>query len=92
MKLTVDYSERQEDILTVESAKYLDEYRLEISFSDGRKKIVDFLPFLSKSSHPEIKKYLDLGLFRSFQIIEGNINWNDFDLIFPISCLRAAKL
>lgn len=92
MKVVVDYSEKMEDVLNVESAKQLADYRLEILFSDGLKKTVDFQPFLEKSSHPEIKKYLDLGLFKNFKIIEGNINWNDFDMIFPISSLRIGKL
>ena len=40
--------------------------------------------FLSKSFHPSISKYLDENLFRNFEIKDGNLNWNDYDLIFPV--------
>lgn len=92
MKFTVDYSEKKENALNIESAKHLTDYRIEIIFTDGLKKTVNFLPFLEKSSHPEIKKYLDSRLFKRFQIVEGNLSWNDFDLIFPISSLRSGNL
>jgi hypothetical protein len=36
------------------------------------------------SVHPSVRKYLDEDQFSKFQIIDGNLNWNDYDLIFPI--------
>jgi len=66
------------------SANYIGDYAIKICFSDETEKLVDFKPFLCKSLHPSISKYLDESLFKQFKISEGNLNWNDYDLIFPI--------
>jgi hypothetical protein len=88
----VSYSEDIQEELKVDSVQYCGEFKLNIIFNDGIEKRIDFLPFLEKSAHPEIKKYLDEKLFKDFQLTEGNINWNDFDLIFPISSLRKGEI
>jgi len=64
--------------------KYVDGYKLALTFDDGKEVTADFKLFLEASSHPEIKKYLDLKLFKSFKVIDGDLDWNDFDLVFPI--------
>jgi hypothetical protein len=69
------------------SAKHIYNYKIEIKFSDGNLQIIDFQEFLESSYQPAIKKYLDLDNFKQFKIIEGNLNWNDYDMIFPISDL-----
>lgn len=86
MRILIDYRELESgfDQLKIDSAKYLSDYVIRIKFSDGVDKIVDFKPFLSKSLHPSIKKYLDEEKFSSFSVADGNLNWNDYDLIFPI--------
>jgi hypothetical protein len=68
----------------IELAKYIGDYAIRITFNDGNEKLVDFKPFLTKSLHPSISKYLDESLFKQFEIVNGNLNWNDYDLIFPI--------
>ncbi len=73
--------------INIVSASYLDDHKIELVFDDGKKNIVDFKDFLSKSKHPEIKKYLKKEFFRKFKIDNGNLNWNNYDLIFPISDL-----
>lgn len=70
--------------LKIIRAKYVDNYKIEIEFDDGKVNIVNFEGFLKSSSNPEIKKYLDKELFKNFSIVEGDLDWNDFDLIFPI--------
>ena len=94
MKITVDYNESKSDFkeLKIDSAKYLSDYVIRIKFNDGNEKIVDFKPFLSKSVHPAIKKYLDENKFSNFSLINGNLNWNDYDLIFPLSDLYSGKI
>ena len=85
MKITHDNNESQsEDIIEVISANYIGEYVVRVSFNDGSEKLVDFKQFLFKSLHPSISKYLDESLFEKFKITDGNLNWNDYDLIFPI--------
>jgi hypothetical protein len=94
MRIIVDYkdSETEFDQLKIDSAKYLSDYAIRIKFNDGNEKLVDFKPFLSRSLHPSIKKYLDENKFSNFSLTDGNLNWNDYDLIFPISDLYKGKL
>ncbi len=93
MRILIDYKEEKDfDTLKIHSAKYLSDYAIRIRFSDGIDKVVDFKPFLSKSIHPSIKKYLDEKKFSNFNLIDGNLNWNDYDLIFPIWDLYNGKL
>ncbi len=80
------------DKLKIDSAKYLSDYAIRIRFNDGNERLVDFKPFLSKSLHPSIKKYLDESKFASFSLIDGNLNWNDSDLFFPIYDLYKGQI
>jgi|ERR1017187_476334 hypothetical protein len=73
--------------LQVNKVKHLENYKLLISFSDGKNSTVDFYTFLSASRHPEIRKYIDINLFLDFKIRDGNLEWNDYDMIFPIEDL-----
>jgi hypothetical protein len=85
MKIIQDYSiNKTTDVIEVESANYIGDFAIRILFSDGNEKLVDFKPFILKSLHPSISKYLNENLFKKFEIINGNLNWNDYDLIFPI--------
>jgi len=94
MKITIEYkdSESKLNSLKIDSAKYLSDYAIRIKFSDGNEKLVDFKPFLSKSLHPSIKKYLDENKFSQFSLTDGNLNWNDYELIFPISDLYNGQI
>ena len=73
--------------LSVIKARYLSDYKIEVLFNDNTKKTVDVGSFLKKANHPAIKKYLDMEKFKKFDIVYGNINWNDYDMIFPIENL-----
>jgi hypothetical protein len=68
----------------ITSANYIGDFDVRILFNDGTEKLADFKPFLLKSLQPSISKYLNEDLFKKFEIINGNLNWNDYDLIFPI--------
>lgn len=94
MRIIVDYrdSVSGESQLRIDSAKYLSDFAIRIKFSDGKEKLIDFKPFLTKSLHPSIKKYLDEKRFSSFSLTAGNLNWNDYDLIFPILDLYNGKI
>lgn len=72
-----------EKIIYITNAKYLDGYKLQIEFNDGVTKRVDFEDFLKRSKHPDIRKYLDIAEFRNYSIVEGNLDWNDYELCFP---------
>jgi hypothetical protein len=92
MKISVNYKKTDNTILKVDSAQYLTDFAITIKFSDGTERLVDFKPFLSKSIHPSIKKYADKNYFTNFKIIDGNLNWNDYDLIFPVWDLYNGKI
>jgi hypothetical protein len=92
MKITIDYNQPEEKTLAINSAKYVGDYAIRIEFNDGNEKLVDFKPFLTKSLHPSIKKYINEALFANFQIIDGNLNWNDYDMIFPVWDLYNGKV
>lgn len=94
MRIIVEYNESESGTsqLKIDSAKYLSDYAIRIKFNDGNERLIDFKPFLSKSLHPSIKKYLDENKFSEFSLTNGNLNWNDYDLIFPISDLYEGKI
>ncbi|WP_282039422.1 DUF2442 domain-containing protein [Saccharicrinis aurantiacus] len=94
MRISVEYSKPQSQFseLRINSAKYLADYVIRISFNDGTRRVVDFKPFLIKALHPSMKKYLDESNFAQFSILDGNLNWNDYDLIFPISDLYNGEI
>ena len=78
----------QTDLIEINSAVYMGGYTVQIVFNDGSSKCVDFKPFLENASHPSIKEYLNESKFQQFIILDGNLNWNDYDLIFPIADLH----
>ncbi len=94
MKILVDYTEEEKVFkpLKINAAKYLSDYVIRLKFNDGIEKIIDFKPFLTKSIHPSVKKYLDEKQFANFEIINGNLNWNDYDMIFPLEDLYMGKI
>ena len=87
MKITEDYSTDKHELIEVSEAKYAGDYTVQISFSDGFNRLVDFKPFLERSMHPQIHGYMDKAKFKAFKIVDGNINWNDYELIFSIEDL-----
>lgn len=84
MRIVEEYNEVQADVIEVKSAVFIGDFAIRIFFNDGVNKLVDFKSFLESSSHPSIRKYLDETKFKQFLILDGNLNWNDYDLIFPI--------
>lgn len=87
MKITEEYIDSPAEHIEIISAKYIGDYVIRLFFSDGFNRIVDLKPFLESSSHPSIRKYLDEIKFKEFEIIDGNLNWNDYDMIFPLEDL-----
>jgi hypothetical protein len=92
MKIVEEYSSDYSDLISIKSADYIGDFAIQISFSDGVNRIVDFKSFLETSYHPSIRKYFDENKFKEFEIIDGNLNWNDYDLIFPIYDLYKGKI
>ena len=76
-----------EQVIIVEKAKQIGEYRLELKFNDNTRQVIDFFPFLSSSLNPLIRKYLDAKEFSKFMVDGGDLEWNDYDLCFSIADL-----
>jgi hypothetical protein len=92
MKIVVEYDQHIEEQFELKEAEFSGYYKINLIFSDGTKQLVDFGPFLEKSQHPSIRKYLELNRFRTFKVVDGNLNWNDYDLIFPIADLYEGRI
>ena len=71
----------------VRDVRHVRAYRLRIEFTDGKTTEVDFGPFLRSAAHPGIRRYLQPRRFKQFTITGGVLQWNDFDLIFPMADL-----
>ena len=74
-------------IITIKKIKYIEKFKIEISFSDGKIKIIDFADFILNSKKPDIKKYQKPAQFKKFNFKNGELMWGDFEMIFPISDL-----
>lgn len=92
MKIAEEYTGYNVDCIEIKSGRYIGDFAVRIYFSDGVNKLVDFKPFLESSLHPAIRKYLDESLFTGYEIIDGNLNWNDYDMIFPLEDLYKGKI
>jgi len=76
-----------EQVIFVEKVNYTGGFKLELEFNDKTSQIIDFYPFLSGSRNPLIRKYLSPDEFVKFEIDDGDLEWNDYDLCFPVADL-----
>lgn len=67
------------------SAKYLHEYKIEITFSDGKVNTFDYRKLVQRD-HEEAFPYRDIENFKNFQIVnKTEIAWGDnWDLLLPL--------
>ena len=77
---------------TIKKAEYAGDYKLTLLFSDNEKQCVDFYPFLSSSLNPLIRKYLEIEQFSKFNVDNGDLEWNDYDLCFPVADLYENRI
>lgn len=73
--------------LSVKSASHKIGHILDIEFNDGHRECVDFATFIFTSGHPDYDKYKSVDEFLKFKIIDGNLNWDDYTMIFPVEDL-----
>ncbi|MFV1976827.1 MAG: DUF2442 domain-containing protein [Candidatus Scalindua sp.] len=76
-----------EQVITILSAEYMGEYKIKLSFDDNTIQLIDFFSFIDSSLNPLIRKYLDKQEFKKFKIDNGDLEWNDYDLCFPVADL-----
>ncbi|HIP76166.1 MAG TPA: DUF2442 domain-containing protein [Psychromonas hadalis] len=70
--------------LSINNVTYLHDYILNLVFSDGKNINVNFKDFIHSSPHPDIQKYKNIEEFKNFQLDYGDLEWNDYELAFPI--------
>lgn len=70
--------------LEVTTAKYVSDYKLLLTFSDGVVRLVDFGPFLEAALNPDTADYRDLKKFKRFHLQDGDLMWGDYQMIFPV--------
>ena len=70
--------------LKVISTKHHANHQLEIHFNDGHISIVDFAPFIFSVNHPDYEIYKQPAHFLNYKIVDGNLQWGDYTMIFPI--------
>jgi hypothetical protein len=63
-------------MLSVTDANYVDGYRIELTFSDGRKGCVDLGEYLRDTKILPFKQLLDLAVFKAFKV-ERTLVWTD---------------
>ena len=79
------------DMIRVVEAVYLKELVLQVLFSDGQCRTIDFRSFFERHPHPQYNKYQKVSEFRKFTLRNGNIIWGKHaDLCFPINALYHA--
>ena len=87
-----EVAELPPQVLEVVAADVAAPLTLRLTFATGEERTVDFGPFLRRAAHPAMQAYRDEARFRQFAIVNGNVNWNDYDLIFPVAALYAGEI
>ena len=82
----------EDAVIDITFAEHVADYKLQVSFSDGIQRTVDFEPFLRGSANPQIRAYLDPGKFANFRAEDGDLIWDDYGLCFPIADLYENKI
>ncbi len=78
----------QEENITIKSAKYIRDFMIAMSFTNGETKLFDFLSLFQKHVKGENIKYFAPQNFKKFIVKNGNIYWGrNEDVIFPVSIL-----
>lgn len=60
------------DLITVKDVEYHHDYTLLLTFSNGHRRIVDFLPLLSKKIHEPLREHKN---FIQFALTEWTLEW-----------------
>lgn len=80
------------EIIEIEDAKYLGNYKIRLKFNNTKTRVIDFESFLSNAKNPMTVKYRKKDLFQNFIIEYGDLIWGDYEMCFPIADLYAGKI
>lgn len=70
--------------IKITKAAYLQDYKINLEFSDGKNVIIDFENFLKNAQNPITNEFLDKEKFKNYKLVYGDIIWGDYELCFPI--------
>lgn len=79
-------------VIAITKAEYKGNFMIELQFSDGSVKFVDFKSFLEESKNPMTKRYLVESNFKNFRLEYGDLLWGDYEMCFPIWDLYTGKI
>jgi len=91
-KLKISFRKDIAKPVPVASARHVGGHRLEVVFTDGFQRTIDFNPFLKRFDHPDYDRYKKISEFKKFKIIDGNINWHDDNMIFEPESLYKGEI
>ncbi|MBL0107977.1 MAG: DUF2442 domain-containing protein [Ignavibacteria bacterium] len=69
-------------IIGINKAQYLNNYKIELLFNDGKKRVIDLNNFLKKSKNPMTRKYLNKNSFKKFKVEYGDLIWGIMKCVF----------
>ncbi len=78
--------------IVVVDARYTEGFCLLVSFSDGTSREVDFGLFVKRCKLPDVVKYAKPNAFKRFRLVNGNVMWGDYEMIFPVEQLYQGKI
>lgn len=80
------------EVIEIIRAEYVDGFRIHLWFNAGKDHVVDFAPFLEKARNPAMKKYCGVREFKKFKLVYGNLDWNDYEMCFPVADLHEGRI
>ncbi|MCX7861912.1 MAG: DUF2442 domain-containing protein [Bacteroidales bacterium] len=63
--------------MKIVNAKYLGDYKIEVTFYNDEIRIVDFKNFIHNTDNPSISQFKDIERFKRFELIHGFLSWED---------------
>jgi hypothetical protein len=78
--------------LRIKEARYVPRYKVSLKFNNGKRRVVNFEPFLKRATNPMFTQYRRVNKFKGFRLDCGNLMWGDFELIFPIEDLYRGEI
>lgn len=76
----------------IKNARHVTSHILEVEFSNDESRIIDFASFIFSSGYPDYDLYKTEAGFLTFKTEDGNLNWDDYTMIFPVEDLYSGKL
>lgn len=83
---------KEEQNVKIVKAYFLGGYKILLNFSDGRQRIINFLPIFKKYVKGYYSKYFLSENFKRFIVENGNIYWGENEeVIFTVSFLLNSR-